>query len=143
MVYKIFISHSWSYSDAYERLICLLENAQDFEFLDYSVPKDDPIHYAETDEELELAIEEQIRPVRCVIIPAGVYATYSKWINIEIDIAKRLGKSIIAVKPWGSKHTSEVVKKNADMIVNWNTSSIVDAIQRLSKHSFWDRFFRI
>ena len=46
--YHIFISHSWKYSDAYEKLIHLLDNAEDFAYCDYSVPEDDPIEDATT-----------------------------------------------------------------------------------------------
>ncbi|EQD70965.1 nuclease [mine drainage metagenome] len=60
---------------------------------------------------------------------AGVYATHSKWINIEIEIAKRLGKRIIAIEPWGSEKTSIVVKNAAHAIVKWNGASIVNAIE--------------
>ena len=66
----------------------------------------------------------------CIIILAGVYSTYSKWINIEIELAKEMGKRIIAVEPWGASRTSDIVKKSADEIVAWNSSSIVSAIKR-------------
>ena len=68
----------------------------------------------------------------CVLILAGVYATYSKWINIEIELAQELGKSIIAIEPRGAEKTSLVVKDAADIVVGWNTESIVDAIRELS-----------
>ena len=62
----------------------------------------------------------------------GVYATYSKWINKEIAIAKRLGKPILAVKPYGSINMSTVVRDAADEICNWSTESVVSAIRRLA-----------
>lgn len=65
----------------------------------------------------------------CVLILAGVYATYSKWINIEIQLAKEMNKPIIAIEPWGSERTSLIVKNNANKIVRWNTSSIISAIR--------------
>ena len=40
-----------------------------------------------------------------------------------------MGKTIIAIEPWGSEKTSAVVKKAANKIVKWNTDSIVDAIR--------------
>ena len=40
-----------------------------------------------------------------------------------------MGKTIIAIEPWGSEKTSTVVKNAADKIVKWNTDSIVDAIR--------------
>jgi len=62
---------------------------------------------------------------------AGVYSTYSKWINEEIAIAKSYGKPIIAIEPWGAEKTSAVVKNNADKIVKWQGRSIVNAIYEL------------
>lgn len=70
-----------------------------------------------------------MQPASCVLILAGVYSTYSKWINIEIELAKEMGKRIIAIEPWGSQKTSQTVKNNADVIVGWNTDSIVKAIR--------------
>ena len=58
-----------------------------------------------------------------------MYSTYSKWINIEIQLAKEMGKKIIAIEPWGAERTSTVVKQAADITVGWNTSSIVKAIR--------------
>lgn len=68
----------------------------------------------------------------CVLILAGVYSTYSKWINREIKIAKSMGKPIIAIEPWGSERTSQVVKDAADDIVKWQSASVVNAIRNLS-----------
>lgn len=132
MSYNIFVSHSWSYSDYYDRLISLLEERKYFDFRDYSVPKNDPIHNAKNKEELKKAIRSQMEHASCVLILAGVYATYSKWINIEIELAQELGKSIIAIEPRGAEKTSLVVKDAADIVVGWNTESIVNAIRELS-----------
>ena len=63
------------------------------------------------------------------MVLAGVYSTYSKWINIEIEIARSLGKKIIAIEPWASERTSQFVKNNADYIVRWNIDSIVSVIR--------------
>ena len=128
-MYNLFISHSWAYSDQYSGLIRLLDSKPYFQYRNYSVPKNDPIHNAGSDYQLRRAIEAQMRPASCVLILAGVYSTYSKWINIEIELAKQLGKKIIAVEYWGSERTSAVVKNAADEVVRWNTDSIVRAIR--------------
>lgn len=129
MTYNLFISHSWAYSDAYSKLMVLLSNAPYFNFKNYSVPKDDPIHNAPNDYQLRAAIKNQMQHASCVLILAGVYATYSKWINIEIQLAQEIGNKIIAIQPWAAQKTSQVVKNAADEIVGWNTSSIVNAIR--------------
>lgn len=133
--YNLFISHSWSYTDAYEKLIILLENRQYFSFNDYSIPKDDPVHNARKVSELYEAIKRKMRPCHIVLILAGVYASYSRWISREIKIANEEftnPKPILAIRPWGNKAISQVVSDNADSIVGWNTESIVSAIHDLS-----------
>ena len=129
MQYNIFISHSWTYGDQYDRLVRMLDQAPYFSYRNYSVPKNDPIHHAANNSQLKAAIRKQMQPASCILILAGVYSTYSKWINIEIQLAQEMGKRIIAVEPWGASRTSQVVKSAADQIVGWNTNSLVTAIK--------------
>ena len=132
--FNLFISHSWTYTDSYDRLIDLLKNRNNFAFRDYSVPKNDPIHVSGTDAQLHQAIYRKMVPCSAVLILAGVYATYSKWIGKEIIIAKREFtslKPIIAIRPWGNEKISSPVKENADRIVGWNTESVVSAIREM------------
>ncbi len=133
--YKLFISHSWSYSDDYERFCGLLDEARRFEYQDYSVPRNDPVHNTSSARELEDAILKQMRFCHVVIFLAGKYATYSKWITREINIANGRftnPKPILAVKPYASTQVSSTVRNNADRLVNWSTSSVVSAIRELA-----------
>ena len=129
MIYNIFISHSWDYNDQYEGLKRLLRQNPYFYYKDYSIPRDDPIHRVTSDRMLKEAIRNQMQHASCVLILAGVYASYSRWINIEIELAKEMGKKIIAVQFWGAEHTSSVVKQAADEIVHWNSDSVISAIR--------------
>lgn len=129
---NLFISHSWSYGDAYTRLYSLLNNRPYFAFKNYSVPKDDPIHNAPTSRALYEAIKRQMAPCHVIIIMAGKYATYSQWIQNEIKIAKSefaTPKPIVAVTPWGAQQISTVVRDSANLIAKWNTDSIVQCIR--------------
>lgn len=131
--YNLFVSHSWSYSDAFDRLKNLLDNRPYFSYVDYSVPKDSPAHTSGTDKQLYEAILRRMRPCHIVLIMAGVYSTYSKWINKETQAAKKgflSPKPIIGVKPRGQTNVSSVVAENADALVGWNTESIVNTIRR-------------
>lgn len=127
--YRLFISHSWAYSDAYDKVVNMIKN-QGIEFYDHSVPRHDPIHTNGTDKQLRDAIEAKMKGTSCILILAGVYASYSKWIQKEIAIARSQGKTIIAIEPWGSEKTSKTVKDNADEIVKWQASSIANAIKK-------------
>ena len=133
--HNLFISHSWTYGDQYERLISLLNERSYFSFQDYSVPKDDPVHDADNQSELRMAIKNHMTPCHVVIVLAGVYATYSKWINIELDLAEKgftNRKPVLAIRPWGQVNLSARVRDSADRIVGWNTESVVSAIRDLS-----------
>jgi hypothetical protein len=129
--YNLFLSHSWAYGDAYDKLEKMITNRPYFSWKDFSVPKNDPIH-SRNDRELREAIDNKIRLCHAIIVLAGVYSTYSKWINIEIQIAQSYGKPIIAIQPWGAEKTSKTVKDAATRVVGWNTESIINAIKELA-----------
>jgi len=133
--YNLFISHSWSYSDQFERLLALLSKDPYFSYKDYSVAKDEPL-VSRTDSELRAAIKRQMTPCHVVLVMAGVYSTHSKWIRKEIQIAKNefaVPKPIIGVRYWASARVSSVVSDAANIMVGWNKSSIVSAIRDLAK----------
>jgi hypothetical protein len=68
-----------------------------------------------------------------VLVMAGKYATFSKWIQREIQIAQNYArvKPIVAIRPWANEQVSTVVSNAADRLVSWSTSSIVSAIREL------------
>jgi hypothetical protein len=129
--YRLFISHSWTYSDAYDKVISMID-AEDIKYYNHSVPINNPVHTNGTDYQLEEAIDAKMRSASCIIILAGVYSTHSKWINKEIAIAKKYNKPIIAIEPWASERTSKTVKDNATIVVKWQSKSIGDAIKSYS-----------
>ena len=129
-MYRIFISHSWNYSNEYDSIIDFLDK-QGVDYYNHSVPKNDPVHTNGTDKQLYDAIDAKIKGCSCVIILAGVYASYSKWINKEIEIAQKYRKPIIAVRDWGAARVSTVVMNAAERIVGWNSKSVADAIEEL------------
>lgn len=129
---NLFISHSWSYGDAYVKLVGLLNDAPNFQYRNYSVPKDDPVHNAPSAAALYTAIKNKMVFCDVVLVMAGKYATYSEWIKREIQIAKKdYSKPIVAIRPWANEQVSSVVSQAADRLVGWNTSSIVSAVREL------------
>lgn len=130
-IYNIFISHSWGYGDDYETLKGFLDDSRLY-WRDYSVPKDDPIHNVRSRIALRTALAEKIRHASCVIVPAGVYCSYSDWIEEEIVLALEMEKPIIGVRLWGAERISSLVQDNADVIVGWNKESVAIAVEDYS-----------
>jgi len=132
--YDLFISHAWKYGDSYERLVSLLRSAPNFDFRNYSAPSDKPLQTLGgttvwTKSQIKDAIKRKIQPVNCVLVLSGMYLTYREWMQYELEVAAELNKPIIAIKPWGNTEVPLAVRLYADEIVNWNTSSIVQAIR--------------
>lgn len=130
--YELFISHSWDYGVDRDGLWELLRaNFMVTEqFRDSSAPKEHPIH-SMNDNDLIDELINRIQRVGVLIVPAGVYVTYSKWIQIEMAIAQRLGVPILAIRKYGADRTSTVAMQGANHTVNWNGNSIVTAIRML------------
>ena len=133
----VFISHSWAYSNHYTTMREWIFDEKwrvgqaSLVFLDYSVPKDDPIHNAPSDRALRDAIYRKIVRSHVVAIPTGMYVNYSKWIKKEIDGAEEKGKPILGVNPWGRQRVSRVVADAADRLVGWQKKSVIGGIWKL------------
>lgn len=125
--YSAFICHDWEYSDDYTRIREFLDAAPNFEWEDRSVPEHDPL---DTNDQLEKNLRDQIRPAHVMLVLAGMYSARSQWMDWEMSFARRIGKPIIGIRPWGNQRLPQVVQDNADEMVGWNTSAIVDAIRR-------------
>jgi hypothetical protein len=125
--YKVFISHAWDYNDDYYRIEKWLNEAPNFTWTNLSVPKHDPVLDSE---QLTKELHDQMRPAEAFIILAGMYVSHSDWIQYEINFARRIGRPIIGIRPWGSTLTPKAVQDGADEIVGWNRDSIVAAVRK-------------
>ncbi|WP_227665274.1 TIR domain-containing protein [Magnetococcus marinus] len=59
-----------------------------------------------------------------------MYTAHSIWIDYEIDEALRMKKNIIGVKPWGNQIMPRKIKSNSNIMVGWNSASVIDAVRR-------------
>lgn len=132
--YNIFISHAWKYSDDYNQIVTWLNEAQQeglFTWKNYSVPEHDPLIDSNTTvgkNTLKNMLKEQIRPASKILVLSGMYVAYSDWIDFEIDTAVDYSKYIIGIKPWGQERIPTKISSNADKMVGWNKSSVINAI---------------
>ena len=84
---NIFISHAWAYSDHYEKLANWIFEKNwsvgeaSIDFRDFSIPKSNPIHNVGSSLQLKEAIYRKISRSHVVVVPSGMYASYSKWIK--------------------------------------------------------------
>lgn len=127
----IFISHSWGYDDHYNKVKEWISSAG-WNISDYSIPRSNPLD-TKTNAQLRNGIIEHIRHASIVIICAGMYDSYSNWIQFEIDTALAMNKPVIAVKPWGNVRIPAAIQNNSDkiLVVNWQKDSVISGIRSL------------
>ena len=123
--YQVFISHAWSYSDDYFRVVGFLNDAPYFDWLNLSVPEHDPA----SAQQLEYDLREQMRGADVFLIIAGMYVPHSSWIDFEIAFARRIGRPIIGIRKLGGERVPVAISQAARDVVGWQGSSIVSAIR--------------
>ena len=130
--YKIFISHCWDYDDVLQNLKNLLDSRGYFPAEYTQVEKTHPIN-SEYAPAIKAQITKRLEDSDIVLAIAGVYASYSDWMQWEMDKAKELGLNIVGVIPRGQERISTQVYSRSRVDVRWNTESIVDAIRQYAK----------
>ena len=126
-MYHIFISHAWKRSEHYLTVKKWLDDSNII-YADYSVTEENPLHSGNKTK-LKEDLTGQIKPASCVIILSGMYAAHSDWIEYELSEAYRMGKYIIGVKPRGQERIPQIITDTADVMVGWNSSSVVSAVK--------------
>lgn len=123
---RVFISHSWKNDADYWNLIKKFENYS-FEFYNHSIEEGDPVD-AVTAWQIEKGIENKMRGCSKVLVLGGNYAN-RYWIKKEIEIANRMGKEIIAVRPWGKAYIPKDLYKNANRVIGFNSKTIIENLK--------------
>ena len=130
--YHIFISHSWAYPDDLKNLRKLLNERGYFNVEFEEASADEPINSANA-YYIKKRLTEKISNSNIVLGIAGMYASYSDWMEWELDKAIELGVPIVGVIPRGQERISQTVSSRSKQDVRWNTESIVAAIRLWAK----------
>ncbi len=130
--YKIFISHSWQYTDTLEALRKLLNERGYFNATYEESTKEKPIN-SEDESYIKRRLTQKIGDSNVILALAGVYASHSSWMKWELDKALALGVPIIGVIPRGQERVSTIVYERSIVDVRWNTESIIAAIRAHAK----------
>lgn len=124
----LFISHAWQYDQAYLALVNWFNDEPNFSWKNCSIPSTNALP-DNTTNGLAQGITRQINPAQGVLIIAGMYAAHSGWIDYEISEARRLGKIIIGIRPWGQERMPVKIQDAANVLVNWNSASVIGAVR--------------
>jgi TIR domain len=121
----IFVSHSYKDADLYHDLIAQLRKRSHFRFQDRSVPDITLIENGK----VKYTIRKRIQNCDVMLVFARPIATKSDMIQFELTMAKQYEKPIIAIKPTKDRNVSTVVRKYADVLIEWDVEEIVRQIR--------------
>lgn len=132
--YNVFISHAWNYDEHYCKVEDWLDEVQSKFILMWnnsSVPLLDTALKPNSSagiKYLKGKLDYQISQASVVLILSGMYVAHPHWIEYEVIKATNYGKYIIGIKPWGQECIPQVVLDHADVMINWDKSSVIKAM---------------
>lgn len=137
-LYDIFITHAWRYHDDWTRMADMLDGCESIKWRNFSVPWHDPAMDANTEvggKFIRDWLEAQIIPVTGVILLNSVYETVSsrKWLDLEIEMARKHNKTILAVPNYGLNSVLPAVLAKSDVVVPWECLPIIAALDRCER----------
>lgn len=118
-IYKLFISHLDKEDEEYNLFRDKLKASYDFNWTDGAVLDKNSID----------DLTEQIKQVDVVIILSGLFSKEAKLISQQLDVALKLKKPIVVIRPYGLENVPSNLEKIAAEVVGWNTPCIVDSIK--------------
>lgn len=132
----IFVTHAWRYHEDWVKICEILDRIPGFRWRNFSVPWHDPAMSPNSEvggEFIRNFLETQIIPVHAVILLSGVYSINSarRWLDIEIDLARKHNKPIVAVPPLGETVVSDEIRSLADLAVGWDSQAVVGALEQV------------
>ncbi len=127
-VYNLFITHSKTDNEEYDRFIGKLNLSHDFEWKDR----------ARMDRTRIDEITEQMKSVDVAIILSGLYSKDKDLVLKVVDIAVKLDKPIVVIRPYGMENVPGNIEDLASEVVGWNTPCIVEAIRESSQYEYDD-----
>jgi hypothetical protein len=125
------------------KICALLDNTPGLAWRNFSLPWHDPAmspNSAVGGAFIRNFLETQIIPVHGIILLAGVYAVKSAqgWLDLEIELARKHNKPIIAVPPLGETAVTDDIRSLCDKSVGWQPEDVIaalDELQRLARYA--------
>jgi hypothetical protein len=133
--HDLFLVHAWRYHADWKRMVDLLNAHGAGTWRNFSLPWYDPALDPRTEKGGRMVrwhLESQIMPVHAVLLLAGIWTEpgTNKWLTFELETARKHGKPIVALPPWGETDVATDIQEHADLVVGWEAAAVFGAIKR-------------
>jgi hypothetical protein len=136
----LFLTHAWRYHDDWKRMVDVLNTQGLRAWRNFSLPWYDPALDPRTPEGGQIVcrhLETQIIPCDAVLLLSGVYQQPGcrKWVDMEVEMAHRHGKPIIAIPAIGAPEPAAEVRALADAAVGWDAIAIMEMTRQYKRNA--------
>jgi hypothetical protein len=136
----LFLTHAWRYHDDWNRMVDALNAHGVRTWRNFSLPWYDPAldpRAPEGGQIVRRQLETQIIPCHAVVFLSGVHEQLGarKWVELEVEMAHRHSKPIIAVPAWGTTELPQEVRDMADVVVPWDGAAVMLAARTLRQRT--------
>ena len=135
---QVYATHLWELDDDYLRLFDYLGDIDQFYYVNVSDPEaapedGDPLAAREI-------LAAQIEAAEVVVVLSQQHYTDPELIELQMTTAKRHGKPLLVVEPFGPDDVPKQVKEMSDQVVEWYARKLVDGIKALARGEDVQRF---
>lgn len=120
---RIYICHSFRDSKSYQRIVKKLKLAENYKVWNHTIPRHKQKDVKD-DDELREAFKSQIKGCSHVFVLATSGLPPESYVKMEIEVAKELGKRIIAIKPRGSNYVPKFIKDAKPEYISSNVRTV-------------------
>ncbi len=126
---NVFISHYGKDDEHISNLKNLLSN-NGYILKNSSIDSTKP-NQASNEDYIKQLLRDRMKWAGTAIVLIGKDTHTREWVNWEIELANRLGKTIVGVFIQGATDSDipEAFEKYGDALVGWNSGKIIDAIE--------------
>jgi hypothetical protein len=134
--YDLFLTHAWRSHDDWKRMVDTLNAYGLRKWRNFSLPWYDPALDPRTPDGGQVVrrqLETQIIRCHAFLLLSGVYeqAGCRKWVDFEVEVARRYHKPIVGVPVWGHTEPPPDVQRLSDAVVGWDGATIIATIDQL------------
>lgn len=135
---RIMASHGWEADEDYLRLFEYLESTTNFFYENVLQPHESP--EGETVAQRRTRVIDAMKRAEVLVVMSGQYERFHSWLDFDLNAAKAHSRPVVLVEPFGPNDAPDELKRQADVIVGWNSRSLEDAIRVQARQDMSKRF---
>ena len=83
---------------------------------------------------------DAMKRAEVLVVMSGQYERFRSWLDFDLSAAKAHIRPVVLVEPFGPNDAPDELKRQADVIVGWDSRSLEDAIRVQARQDMSKRY---